>query len=1822
VQIKKGAASKVTGDALAEDYKWDFTTPRPQLKESRPEDKSKWVGPDAVLFANFTMPVNGVVASKYIELAETGPQGDSMVPVSSRNATKEEIKKAWGDYVDYEQGYSSATVLAITPKRALRKDCSYKLIFKTGLPATTGNLGTADDSTVNFRALNTFAFRGSQPPACLPGELKIAFSNPVRYTDILDNMSVSPSTNIARPQDNWRLESTGYEENEDGLRWHAVADFGFKPGQSYTIKISGGLKDSFGNALGHDETLSVTVPDYCQRMSMSGGFGILESYLKPRHPVNAINTFSTPLIKKRLTDEQIIPVYSKITTSSSDEPALPGLAPADWKPNLGKNISVHTFADLSPVLQKGQGGTVLLQLPNQHISALDNVTRVGILFKTSPSQSLIWTSYLKTAAPAINMPVEIRGDNNKVLWRGRTDREGFAIAPGWAALGIKNKSRWQRPRLWVFAKDPAGTAVLASDFHGGVDPWRFNINNDYAPSADKYGGFMYTERGVYRPGETVDLKAVLRKVMNGDWKYPGVKTLELSIHDASGDEVFNATVPVSELGSFDYSYQLRDDARTGDWSAYAALPSVKKHSAQDAGCSGEDEEDCADEGYSGGRERDIPLSAAFRVEAFKPALFEVHLTPDATSYFPGDTFKAYQESSYLYGAPLADAQAQWTLRFERGYVDFPAFEGYSFGASEDAQVQLPAALSGESTLDALGKTAISTELPQSSFNFPLRAVLEASVTSPERQRLFARTSAVINPAAVYPGIKLDGSDLAEVGSSITATMIGAGYDGTLAVGTTVECELLRHDYMSVQRAGVAGRLEWVSEERDVPVSTFTFVTSTAPYHWTFSPDKPGNYRLTASAGDAKNRNAASRVWFYVAGPGEAWWKRSDNDIIELKADKSSYKPGDTARIMIKSPYERSLAVVTIEREGVMEHRLERLQGNAPFITVPITDAHVPNIFVGVALIQGRTADNKFDDDGMDLGKPQSKFGYVELPVDPGGRKMSVKVSTDKTEYRPGGEVSVSLKTLAADGKPVPAEVSLAVVDEGVLALTAYSTPDPFAPFYGSRALQIWTADSRLFVIGERNFGEKGENRGGGGGGGALSLAGVDLRSRFVPTAYWNPSVKTGPDGMATVKFSLPSNITRFRVMAVAHTERQFGSASSVFTTKKPLLLRASLPRFARLGDKFGGGVIVSNYTGSASTVTITVQPSGDALRLGRDWQRSVYLEQGKSAEVSWDMEAARFGTAKLAFRAAAGNETDGLQWQFPVGGVERVETNATSGVTATSALESVAMPKNSAGDAAVEAAMSPSALARLRESVRFLAEYPYGCLEQKISSVMPAIAGGELAGEFGLGDMNHWRPIAQKVIDAAPGYQHSSGGYSYWPERNAPDPYLTAYVLEALAIAKREGYKVDSSSTDKAVNWLANWVGDDNKNWAYPYSRSEEYAARAYAVYALTLYGDPLPGVFSKLYDARAQMPLEGRAWLLKAAPYMSGEDASSTLLAHFKKHKKQQQDAEVVLKNPDEAASALAGELMSAAARAPQTMHFEDPATDGATWLHESAAKTTAACLDALLSSGKGFPGDEKVVAWLLAEQKAKGRWRTTYENAMVLRALTDFYRTYEKGSGTFSAYLRSGSGGAQKALWTGEFVKRNPPSVVYRAALKELLYGTDDSAKLMFSKSGEGRLYYSLALKYTPMSFAQKDWQGFEIEKNITPLKPSDEKMLHAPERAIVTLTVRTNQDRTFVALTDRLPAGFEVVDPSFAVESANDSAALDKTRTGDWWEGFSRHEYYDDEVRAFADYLPAGTYTYSYLVQATTPGAYALPAAYVEQMYEPEVFGRTASGNIEIR
>ncbi len=1784
-RIKKGFQSGNSGKVLEEDVTWFFETVRPALRASFPYDEQRWLPLDTVAYAAFTLPVSSFKARDFIKFSDTAPDGSvTEAPVGVRLAKDEEVKKLWPNPWE---NVSTGTVLAIRPAMKLKPDHAYKLSFGKGLLADAGNLGLKAERVIDFEPYYTFRVKEYLEGGCLPHQFKLAFSNPVKYADLYKFMSFSPAVNFSK-DDRMEGRDEGYRNSRERKVDYYLPSQVFKPATAYTLRLSTGLTDIFGNKLPPGALQELAAADYCPYWTTPTGFGILEGYLPARHPVEAVNAGVLAVVKGKVAAENLVPFYLSRLAAES---LLSSSLEKNWDPSEGqKNIKVRTFLDYKDLFGPEEGGFGYLRLPSPYDSpyrVLDNITRIGLTVKSSQDSTLIFTSFLKTGRAAVGIPVEIRSDENKVLWTGVTDKKGFADAPGWLKLGITDWPRWQRPALWVFAKHKNGAAVMNTGWTGGVEPWRFSVNYDNYPRPRRYAAALFTERGVYRPGETVDIKGFGRKLEGGDWAALDLPVVQLSISDSRGNRVFKGTVPVDAgFSSFDYAYQLAEGAPTGLWTIEASEPYEDDKAAARA-VEGDEEDEYRN--YQG-KERPFLFTETFRVEEFKPAVFEVKARTLAPSFLAGDKFTASVEGWFLFGAPMAGSKADWTLRLESAHYAPPGKDAYSFGREYREGSVDRLAGSGSLALDDKGQAGIEVQLEKDmrGGGNALRATLEAGVTDPERQRLFGRASAYVHKANLYYGVKASGG-FVEAGKPWSADIITVRPDGTPAAGITGEGEMIKRQWLSSRRAGLGGRLEWVSETKDTVVSSFTFVSTLSTETWKFTPAEGGYYIFSVAGKDEEGRATETSFSFYVFGSGDAWWAREDSDIIELVAEKYDYKPGETARIMVKSPYAEAQALVTVEREGVLDRWVTTTKGGADFITVPIKEKYLPNAYVSVILLKGRAADQKFSEDGgNDLSKPQAKFGYVSFNVSPAGRRLEVKLKADKADYRPGQEVKLDVSAADETGKPAPAELTIFAVDEGVLSLTGYNTPDAFAAFYGPRPLNVLTTDSRLHVIGQRSYGEKGEARGGGGG---AALAGIDLRSNFTPTAYWNASVKAGPDGKASVSFKLPDSLTRFRLMAVANADRRFGSGETSVTVSKPLMLRPSMPRLARVGDTFECGVVVHNYSAAISTVGISVETTGYGLLVKGEDYREVSVANGKAAEITWNCTADKPGETVFRFRAAAGAETDGLEWRLNVKSWEPREHAATSGVSSAMSEETLLRPYPGAeGDLLV--GLSPTALSGLNEGARYLLEYPYGCLEQKLSRALPVVTGAELIETFGLGSLGTLKEETQKVFTQLPNYQHPSGGFCYWTGGCIwPDPYLTAYALEASALALKEGYKADPDVLKRAGDWLIQYLGSERTDWAYPYSRSEDYAARAYAVYALAMNGRNESAYFNQLYDKRDQVPYLAKAYMVKAAKLL-GFDAAS--------------------------AKKLSAEIMTQARYSPTQLHFEDE--QAMPWIHNSAVGTTAIMLDAMLQAEGGFPGDEKAVKWLTTERKNKGRWRTTQENSWALRAFESFYRRYEKEEPDFKAVVsKLGEDGSMAELTEAQFMGRSMVQVD-KSFDFPLVFGSGEKAKVILSKVGAGRLYYTLRMGFVPERRDKPASEGFEIGREVKPMDGS--KVFKAGARAVVTITVKTPQDRTFAAVTAPVPAGFEIVNTDFAVESSEDAKALEKKggRGGGWGE-FERAERYDDRLLIFGDYLTEGEHKYSFVVQATSPGTYYWPSAFIEGMYEPEVFGRTAGSTVEI-
>lgn len=1770
IKVTIPAGTKSLQDSvLEEDFAWSFRTILPSLLKHFPHQGQKWMKLDTQILLIFNQSVSKEKAKDFIALVEIPPEKKEMsLAFSLSYPTEKQLEEE-------DIKAKPEEVLLLVPEQKLKPDFSYYVEIKEGLPGKGGPLGMEKSRLFKFETFKKFAFEKldvaekHNPHDPLP----FFFSNPVRYNDFVQKIRFEPFVAIPDYYSEWTQPNSKL--------WLSLP---LEPETEYTAWIDAQLEDEFGNKLGQEIELHFITSSYPSSVHMNTGHGVIEAYGDLRYPFYTVNTKEVFLQGALVQKEEVIPLLQTERLFWAQE-----------KFSKENFFRVEKRLELSPQRNKRQilpielkeilankHGLIFLQLDthlpekwNHYPKAFLQVTELGLSGKFSPENNLIWVTELRTGQPVSDASVEIRDDFNKIRWQGKTDDLGKVQTPGWRSLGIKSKSKWSKPRQWVIVGRGQDIAFFSSEWETGIYPYRFGIQYDWNPQPVKIQAYIFTEKGIYRAGEEVHIKGIIRKREKGEWELPSLPKIECEISDPFQKSVFKKKIELDSFGSFAVDFKSEENASLGYYQIKAIIPPLVKG------------------------EKPTPIYSSFRIEAFQPARFEVHLRAFKESFIFGDTYQAEIRANYLFGGAMANQRVKWHLRFNPASYSPPGHDGYIFGNQIDRWEDLGRERSrllssGESNLDADGKFKLSAKLIPEKEKDSVLAALESTVTGPSRRSISSRIQTMVHRGQYYIGLRPHTTFLKK-GEEIEVLLITVSPDGEIIPDRKVRLALIKREWQSVRRKGMGGRYLWKSETKDTEISAQNIQTKKESQKVTFLPEKSGFYILQAEGYDSRDNKIMTTTYFYVTGKDYVPWHRRDDDTIELVSDREEYRPGDVAKVLVKSPYEKANVLVTVERELILENKILQIQGSSYEIEIPLDSDHIPNVYVSVLLVQGRTSPRTSDRD-EDIGKPSFKIGYINLKVDPSEKRLKIDIQKEKDVYKPREEVHLKLKVEDWEGRATKASLTLAVVDYGVLSLIGYQTPDAFPQFYSEKPLAVQTSDTRLHLIGQREYGEKGDDVGGGGRemmkAAAPAFAEVELRGEFKATAYWNPAVLADEDGTVSVSFTLPDNLTTFRIMALAQTaDSRFGSAEDNFRTSKPLMLIPALPRFARIGDRFEGGVTVHNYTSSKGKGTLSCEATGISL-LDKNNTRRFSLAAGEGKEILYSFEVKKTGKATVAFKAQMGKETDGLEISFPLQRPRQSETVALFDKTSKSKQEKIKIPKEIyAEESKIEFLASSSALAGLRGSVDYLTAYPYLCLEQRLSSILPYLVAYEVILDFNLSKLDkqeiqeHVKKNLQKIYD----YQREDGGFGLWPDSVYDSPFLSCYAVFALVRAKKAGYEVNIQRLRRAESYLQILLRPKPGNLRYPYSSRSWKTVQAFALYCLALLDKPKPAYAEKLFVEREQLSLFGKTLLLKA--FFKGGGSLS-------------------------AQNALVEELLNKIKATPTKAHFEDDEGRGGGWIYSSTTRTTAFILQSLIEIDSDNTLIPAVARWLVEKRKARG-WHSTQENFFVFYALNDFYQKYEKIKPDFKVEISL----QRKRLLEEIFKER---SKISSSELSLASFPRGKIIPLKINLKGEGTLYYETRMTYTPQYKLYPTDEGFGLSKEILSLEGKPLESVKAGSLVVVKLQIVAPRESLFVVVDDPLPAGFEAVNPTFITESREDQLRLQqlgqKKREG-WWRGFNHIEMYDDRLLLFADSLAPGIHTHRYLARALTFGTFQTPATKVEEMYSPEVFGRSEEWLLKI-
>jgi uncharacterized protein YfaS (alpha-2-macroglobulin family) len=1796
VTIPAGTRS-ATGGVLNETIEFTFSTPPVVLTNYAPSSGPQPLEP--VFFAGFNQRIDPQAVLGTIEVRA----GSRTVDV--RLATEDEIK---ADPLAERMAAHAleGRWLAFVAKEKLPTDTTVNVAIGPGTPSAEGPLVTQDAQSFSFY---TYAPLRIEDHGCSWGDdpcrpltpLYIEFNNPIDRDAYRDGMlRIEPELPGA--------SVTIYGDT--------ISIRGATAGRTtYRVTVSGDIRDSFGQTLGNDESLRFRIgPAEPVLIGPQQLFVTLDpSSVKPALSLYAMNytNFDLRIYAVEPSDWPDFLSYLYEFQRTDTPPPPPGELVLDRTQHL--ELPDDTLSevpiDLSEFMDGDAGQFIVIARPPRGLFEQDRywetiqvwvqVTQIGLDAFVDHSDMVIWANALQDGAPLSGVTVRSGPGGGSHT----TDEQGIVKFPI-PASGVS----------YVVASKGGDQAMLpASQNYWGEDGW------SRRPLSDSLRWFVFDDRGMYRPGEEVHVKGWLREIGAGQLGDvgpvgSGVTGVAFSIIGAQGNELETGRAEVNALGGFDFVFTLPENANLG----YAQ---IQFHAQGSLG------------GLNGSS-----TYHSFQIQEFRRPEFEVTARNETSGpYFAGGHAVVAVQAKYYAGDPLPNAEVNWNVTSTPGHYQPPNWSDFIFGTWTPWWWYEDLAFGGggggttietySGTTDAAGEHFLRMDFEEPQRPRPLSVLAEGTVFDVNRQAWTGTTTLLVHPASLYVGMRSD-RYFVSAGEPLEIDLIVTDLDGN-PVGDRP---------ISVR----ASRMEWKFQDGDwrqveADPQECTVGSQAEPVSCAFETTIGGQYRITATITDEQGRTNQSQFTRWVSGGQQPPSRTIEQETLTLIPDKETYQPGDVAQILVQSPYTPAEGMLTIARSGILSTERFRIEDGSITLEVPIEAAQIPNLQIQVDLV-GEAA--RTDDQGQAMSdvppRPAYARGTLTLNIPPLQRTLDLALDPGATELEPGGQTTLDVRLVDATGEPVSdAELAVVVVDEAILALTDYQLADPIAVFYQQRSADFDSRYSRASIMlvdplslvesgaavgnvleeskGLLDFAGRaaeapmaatmeGEMAADQAMGGQAGQQPIRIRSDFNPLATFAPEVRTDGTGRASVLIRLPDNLTRYRVMVVAVDSggRQFGSAETNITARLPLMVRPSAPRFLNFGDSFELPVVLQNQTGLPLTVDVAL----DATNLKLTGARGLRVEvpAHDRIEVRFPAATDRAGTARFQIAAVAGSYTDAAQGEMPVYTPATTEAFATYGVIDSGA---IAQPVQAPIDVfpqygGLEITTSSTALQSLTDAVLYLVSYPFECSEQLASRILGIAALRDVLTAFeadGLPDPEEIEAAVRRDIDRLSGLQNWDGGFPYWRRGQDSIPFNTIHAAHALQRADLKGYEVPEDMQSRVLQYLR----EIETHYPYWYSEYTRRFLSSYALYVRSLMGDRDAAKARNLFNEVEieKHSLDGLGWLWQVMLDDPGSTAEVEAIRRY-----------------------IANRVVETAGAANFITSFNEQDY----LMLRSNRRTDGILLDTLILDNPGSDLIPKLVNGLLAH-RTKGHWGNTQENVFVLLALDRYFNTFEAQTPDFVARIWLGETYAGEHAFEGRTTERHETDIPMPYLVFESL-GGGGTQDLVLSKQGEGRLYYRLGLRYAPtdlwldpvdMGFVvQREYEAVDDPDDVT---RDEDGVWHikAGARVRVRLTMVADSRRYHVALVDPLPAGLEIINAALAVSGSipQDTNSPDY-RYGWWWWGtwYQHQNMRDERAEAFTSLLWDGVYNYTYIARATTPGTFVVPPAKAEEMYSPEVFGRSAS------
>ena len=1435
------------------------------------------------------------------------------------------------------------------------------------------------------------------------------------------------------------------------------------------------------------------------------------------------------------------------------------------------------------------GAALLGRRQPRYVATAALVTDLAVHFQWGRETSLVWVTRLADGQPVAGAQIEVADYcSGEQRWAGITGADG--TAPINTTLGTPHGNTicesWSPPPLIVTARLAQDLSFALSHWHNGIAPQDFSMPTSYDGNATL--AHTVLDRTLFRAGETVSMKHFLRQHGGPGFSRPAQAgaAIEASVVHLGSDE--RARVPVSfdANGVAVSNWMIPAEAKLGEYQIRLLT-----------------------------RQNEIEnwsvITSSFRVEQFRvPSMKAVVQAPAAAQVNPPAVpLDIYV--GYLSGGGAGNAQVKLRTQLEERTIAFKHYEDFTFGGpdikagpSSDEQNDgdpfayylsqygayrgqgagsaVQAVTAQDLKLDDHGSLRVTVPgLAAASGARNLVAELEYQDANGER--LATSTRVPLWPAAIALGLKVEG--WAGTRDKLRFHVAALDLKGQPVVGKAVEVTLFQRELSSYRKRLIGGFYAYESSSTLKPLAAACSgkTDNHGELSCAIAPATSGELVLRARADDGAGNNAIASTTAWVAGDDEWWFKPGNADRIDVLPELKEYEAGDTARFQVRMPFRHATALVTVEREGVLDNFVTELNGHEPLVNIPIKPNYAPNVYVSVLVVRGRVSwfqsalgtlvqyfklpwaiEGALPTTLVDLGKPAYRLGIGRINVGWKPHRLEVDVKPSQSVYKVRDTAHVAIDVKRADGGALApgAEVALAAVDEGLLELSANGSWDLLTAMMGERALEVWTSTAQMQVVGKRHFGRKAVPHGGGGGRGAAA------RERFDTLLAWQGRVTLDAQGHGAVDIPLNDSLSAFRIVAVAHAGLDhFGTGAVSIRTTQDLMLVSGLPPLVRETDKYAATFTVRNT--SARSMSVAAQATVAADIAGQEAQtltpQAVTIAPGAAQDLVWHY-AAPVNASQLRWdvtiseQGGAASDHIKLSQQvvaaYPVRVYQATLTQLDKPLTMRTALPAGAI----AGRGGVQVALRAHLGDGLEGVREFMQYYSYICLEQTLSR---AVA---------LRDEALWKDVMTRL----PNYLDRDGLARYFPsEWLQGSDTLTSYVL---AIAQEAGWAIPVSTLQTMQGGLRKFVaGEIVRDSVLP---TTDLALRKLAaISALARYGVADAAMLASISLEPELWPTSGLLdWvdILRRVP--SIDDVASKRIH--------------------------ASTLVRARLNFQGTvMGFATERNDALWWLMISGDVNAARAVLAFLDDSSWREDIPRMVRGALARQ-SHGHWNTTNANAWGVLAMEKFSHAFEATAVAGQTVLGFGTTQTRVA-W--------PLSQDQRSV--EFPWGSAPTA-LKVKHQGTGKPWAMIASR-AALPLDRPLFTGYTIERAVTPIEQKTPGVWTRGDVARITLNIEAQSDTGWVVVDDPIPAGASVLGSGLG----RDAGLLTPGEKREGWVYPAYEERRFDAFRAYYTFVPKGRFTVEYTVRLNNPGNFVLPATRVEAMYAPEMFGELPNAALEV-